>query len=172
MKENSILIGVVVFILIVYLYNCLSKTQTCKRRTVYFDHVFEEVPQLNVVEETTLQESMDNGNHIQFIKGGVTNKQTNLTKARWNSTNSQPERDNFGRMHLLESIQVTPGDFNPTVRHKEQFSKNVNHNVKMNTFRRATRLEGFSYNENSSQDIINSDRDNKALNLHMPSVYD
>jgi hypothetical protein len=173
MEENYILIGVVVFVLIIYLYNYLLMLQPCKKKVTYFANVFDIVPQLKVVEEKTLQESMDNGSHIQFIKGGTKNVSTNLMSSRWSgSGNSQPIRDSIGRTNHLDSIQANPSDFNPSVRHKEKFSKYVQHETKMNKTKRSAKLQGSPDDEWRSHGSVYDDRNNKALSLHMPSLYD
>lgn len=180
MVEKTILIGVVVFILIVCLYNYLLMTQPCQRKVVYFSDEFDAIPQLKVVEEKTLQESMDSGDHLRHAIGGNKNGiggdmavHTNLMGSRWSgSEDSQPIKDSIGRTCHLDSIQASPVDFNPTVHHKDKFGKYVQHNIQRNKIGHSIKLEGLSDDEWLSQGSSCDKRDATALELHMPEVYD
>jgi len=145
-------------------------SQPCQRKVVYFADEFDIIPQIKVEEEKSLQESMDGGNHIPFARGGVKNKRTNLMSSRWaGSGGSQPKRDSIGRTRHLDSVSATPGDFNPTIKHKERFGKHVQHKTRMNSMRRSAKLQGTPEDEWLSRGRTFDTRNDRALRLHMPA---
>ena len=173
MKEKTILTGIIVFVLIVCVYNHLLMSQPCQRKVVYFANEFDVVPNLKVVEENTvqektLQESMDDGIHMNYVIGKNKKPSTNLMISRWNgSYDTQPEKDSIGRTRHLDSVHATPVDFNPTIQYEGRFSKYVHHDRQRNKMGRSSKLEGLA---DAVKD--NSNREDKALSLHLPSFHD
>jgi hypothetical protein len=164
----KLLLWVFIIILITCYYKKSVKSKSHIRKFVYFDEEVDFIPKLNIIENDSLQESMDNGNHIPFTKNRAVKNKTNLISSRWSgSGNSQPKRDSIGRTHHLDSVLAIPSDYNPSVNHKNLFGKHVQHLTQMNKLRRTNDLQDIN-----SESYENEEKDYKALDLHMPSLYD
>lgn len=106
MEELSIVLGLIIFITVLIMYNKTQSNRPCDNYVTYFDKMYYDLPVLKTESPEVIEGMNDQLNHYNRAKPQHSNY--DMMKTRWTGGSiSQPFRDNMGRCQYTNTDKET-----------------------------------------------------------------
>lgn len=171
MDELSIVLGLIIFIVLLIVYNKTRVSEPCNKYATYFDKIYYDLPLVNAIEETNMAGLNDMSN--DSYRNKVNNPYHDLMKTRWiGSSDTQPTKDDMGRRQYTNIDKLTNiVDLHHCLKNSQNSYKNNKHKFGYSKY--LPQVEkfsddewidpNFSYNEKYQYDRENNNHTNNSV---------